>query len=321
MFASISTARLSLALLAVSGFSAGVWLAVAFASASIVVPHKQQSASVAESLNAEKFFGTVDVLATAGIVVDIDTGAMLFQKNPDAQLPLASLTKVPLMLAVSEVLPSNSILTIPRDTVPTGATDVLRSGSAWHASDLMAYTLVGSSNDGAEILARAADEGLRARYPNAPEKHAAVWRMNDIAHSLGLTRTYFLNPSGLDESTTQSGAYGSARDMATLFSYAANQPGNIFVGTARLSVTITSQEGTRATASNTDEALDSIEGIEMGKTGFTDLAGGNLAVVFDANGKRFVAVVLGSTQAGRFSDMRQLVAATERTAGNVRTEQ
>ena len=52
----------------------------------------------------------------------------------------------------------------------------------------------------------------------------------------------------------------------------------------------------------------------MGKTGLTDLAGGNLVVLFEAGGRRYAAVVLGSTEEGRFSDMRQLVATTHTIA-------
>ncbi len=309
----VSTAQLATALLIVCGFSAGMWLAIEFASSTQPVK-KAVSASVLEALAAKDYFSNVEVFGSSAYVADIDTGAVLFKKNADTQLPLASLTKVPLMLAVTEVLPLTSVISIPRDTSPTNAADVLRAGSEWHVGDLIAYTLVGSSNDGAKILAHAADEGLRAKYPVAREGQAAVWRMNDIAKSLGLLHTYFLNPSGLDESETQSGAYGSAADMAKLFGYAARQPGDIFVGTSRLSVTITSTQGERAVASNTDAALDSIAGITMGKTGYTDLAGGNLVVVFTAGTHRFVAVVLNSTQAGRFADIRALVGATEEAA-------
>ena len=149
-----STARLATALLVVSGFSAGMWLALEFAATTVHPPTEAQVASIAETVLAKNMFANIDLLAGAAIVIDIDTGTLLYEKNADAQLPLASLTKVPLMLAVSEVLPRDSILTIPRDTTPTSAADILRAGSEWHAGDLIAYTLVGSSNDGAQILAR-----------------------------------------------------------------------------------------------------------------------------------------------------------------------
>ncbi len=70
-------------------------------------------------------------------------------------------------------------------------------------------------------------------------------------------------------------------------------------------------------AFNTNEALGEIPGLLMGKTGFTDLAGGNLAVVFEAGPARpIVVVVLGSTREGRFADMRILVETTLRALGN-----
>ena len=136
--------------------------------------------------------------------------------------------------------------------------------------------------------------------------------MDEIARERGLHDMYFLNPSGLDESATQSGGYGSARSVAALFAYVASAHAEVFTATARKEVTITSQEGRAVVASNTDDALDAIPGIVLGKTGYTDLAGGNLAVVFETEGHSIVAVVLGSTKDGRFSDMRALVAGVQK---------
>ena len=113
-----------------------------------------------------------------------------------------------------------------------------------------------------------------------------------------------------DESETQSGAYGSARDVAKLFTYALNSAQELYAETATSSVTIMSLSGRRVHATNTDLVLDSLPGIIIGKTGYTDLAGGNLALIFEANGRRYAAVVLGSTEEGRFSDIQQLTATT-----------
>lgn len=138
--------------------------------------------------------------------------------------------------------------------------------------------------------------------------------MNDLARNLGLARTYFLNSSGLDLSTTQAGTYGSARDAALLFVYAASTSHAMFEQTSRNSLTIRATSGETIRALNTDDALPSIPGLVMGKTGYTDLAGGNLAVVFEVGpAHRVVAVVLHSTYQGRFDDMRTLVEATVAT--------
>src|SRR3989338_7326731 len=165
-------------------------------------PSEVQTAAVAGALDP---FSGLSLLAKAAIVIDIKTGKTLFELNPDVQLPLASLTKVPLALAVAEVLRNDDVVTIPYDTAPAGR--------------------------------------LHELYPDSPEQDATLWRMNQLAGSLGLTRTYFLNASGLDISTTQSGAYGSARGMAHLFAYAASAQPSLFAGTARDGMVLTSANG------------------------------------------------------------------------------
>lgn len=267
-----------------------------------------QVASVADS--QAHTITDISLNARAAIMVDITDDKILYALNPDVQLPLASLTKVPLALAVSEVLPSDTIITIPYDTAPQGSAERLTRGSRWRLQDVIDFTLVASSNEGAKILANAADDAVRAAYRSAPEHAATIWRMNSLAQQLGLNRTYFLNASGLDISPTLSGAYGSARDMAALFAYAASQHLYVFSKTAGDGVVLTSVDGrSTARAFNTNEVQGQIPGLIMGKTGITDLAGGNLAVVFNAGESHtVVAVVLGSTREGRFSDMRQLVA-------------
>lgn len=272
------------------------------------------AAQESEKAAAAQAFAAVALQAEGAIIVDDTTHVVLFSRNPTAQLPLASLTKVPLVLAVSEALPPTSVMTLVNPVLGSGTTQSIPAGTSWTTKDLIDFTLVGSSNDGAQALADTADESLRARYPSAPKGTAAIWLMNKLVHDLGLSHTYFLNPTGLDESATVSGAYGSAADVATIFSYAASTSPDLFSATSLKTVTITSMDGRKATAQNTDEALDDIPGLMMGKTGYTELAGGNLAVVANiAPGHRIIAVVLGSTFDGRFSDMRELIAAAQAT--------
>lgn len=272
-------------------------------------PNTQAAAAAATQLAAERtVFSGVSLTAQSAIVLDVSTGAVLYERNADAQLPLASLTKVPLVLAVSEVLPSDSIIALSGEIPASSQAGSIPAGSHWHVKDLISYTLAASSNKGAEALGQAADETLRAKYPAAPVGKAAVWRMNDLAKSFGLSHTYFLNASGLDMSPSQSGAYGSARDVALLFAFAASTSPETFAATKEAQITVSSVEGRSVVASNTDEALEAIPGLIMGKTGFTDLANGNLVVVYTApNGDHLVAVVLNSTWDGRFEDMKSLV--------------
>lgn len=290
-------------------------LLLAIAAIAVIALHEyprpiaQTSSQAASAAETEDVFAGLSLAATAAVVMDLQNNKILYALNQDAQLPLASLTKVPLALAVSDALPADTVITIPRDTAPKGSAERLAKGEKWRLQDIIDFTLVSSSNEGAEILASAADDSIRSHYPDAPENSAALWRMNSLAQQLGLTRTYFLNASGLDISPTLSGAYGSARDVAVLFGYAAAEHLSVFSKTAEDGLQLTSANGRSTTrAFNTNEAQGEIPGLMMGKTGITNLAGGNLAVVFDAGvGHPVVAVVLGSTREGRFSDVRQLV--------------
>jgi D-alanyl-D-alanine carboxypeptidase len=283
-----------------------------FASHSVIkTGHSYNVPQTAAVAAASDPFDDISVHARAAFVLDLKTNKVLYSKNADAQLPLASITKVPLAIAVSEVLSPDAAIKIPRDTAPVGSAERLAAGEIWRVRDILDFTLIASSNGGADILAEAADPLISTTHPSAPNSHATLWRMNDLARELGLNNTYFLNTNGLDESPTQAGAYGSARDMATLFTYASTKWPSVFAGTTKDGVLLTSVRGHTTSAFNTNHALESFSGLIMGKTGTTDLAGGNLAIVFDVGlAHPVVAVVLGSTSNGRFEDMKKLVATT-----------
>ncbi len=290
-------------------FFASGGLTVAYLSSAQQGPAASQIAAAAEV--ASDPFAGISIVGQGSYVLDLTTHRVLYSKNPDSQLPLASLIKVPLVLAVSEVLKPNTDVLVPVHSTPDGAAIRLPAGLRFSAQDLIDFTLVASSNEGAGILADAAADATRIKYPQATPETAVLWRMNDIAKNLGLEHMLFLNVSGLDQSDTQAGAYGSAHDVALLFGYAAQAAPETFGQTSRNSLKIRAASGETVTAINTDEALPAIPGLVMGKTGYTELAGGNLAIVFEVGPAHpVVAVVLHSTQDGRFADMKKLVAAT-----------
>lgn len=278
---------------------------------------QEQSAIVQEAVNDP--FASIALIARSAYVQDLATGKTLYALDSDTARPLASLTKVMTVLTVAQVLPLESVINIPFDTAPPGSIEQLGSGQVWRVDRIIDFTLIASSNGGASILAQSANESIRARYPQAPhtsKESATVWRMNDFARELGLSSMSFANPSGLDEDTATAGAYGSARDTATLFAYAASTSPEIFAGTTQNSMVLYSENGVKTSAFNTDTALDTIPGVVLGKTGYTDLAGGNLAIVFEIGPAHpIVAVVLGSTRQGRFEDMKKLISASTEAIG------
>lgn len=272
---------------------------------------ESQSAAVA-STTPNPFEG-LSLEAQAAYVKDLSTERVLYAKNALAPLPLASLTKIATALTVSEALSPTTVVTLPRNLYAANGGEFLRAGETWRVRDILNFMLVTSSNDAAEYLAAIADRSVHGRYPDSPTGGASIWRMNDLARSVASSKMYFLNASGLDESETQAGAYGSASDVAALLAYAASTSPDIFIGTTKGDVRLVSVEGAEVSARNTDEALNAIPGLVMGKTGYTDLAGGNLAVLFDIGlSHPVVAVVLGSSYEGRFEDIKRLVEASQR---------
>ena len=166
--------------------------------------------------------------------------------------------------------------------------------------DLLDFSLMTSSNDGVTALSEAVEASVGIPMAQL---------MTNRARALGLKQTYVLNPTGLDEHEQFfSGAYGSAKDMGILLAHIANyNPGALEATTAsdRVFVNLDSKE---FVAHNTNNVTGNIPGLSASKTGFTDLAGGNLAVAFEPEpGHTIIVVVLGSTIDGRFSDVEKLV--------------
>lgn len=247
--------------------------------------------------------------ARAAIIYDVTTQKALYIKNADTQLPLASITKVMTALVATETLGTNAVRIDPAALTREGESG-FTAGEEWYAKDLIDFTLITSSNDGAEALKIAAEPFITALH-TARFGSSFIARMNERAQALHMTQTYYLDATGLDISETQASAYGSALDTAKLFSYVYRHHPSLLAGTAEDGVLIDSADGGLYTAHNTNDALPYISGLIGGKTGYTDLAGGNLAVLFDAGlGQPIVVVVLGSTRTARFSDVSALVAYT-----------
>ncbi len=259
-------------------------------------------------------FDNISLVGKAAFVYDVREHRVLFAKNEEAQLPLASLTKIMTAIVAAGTLPPYTTIPITPESVAVATSSNVVIGEKWRLQDLLDYTLVLSSNDGASSIAAAAGAVMLGHdeYATGTEyqegKNAFIAKMNATAKSLGLVQTYYLNETGLDESTQISGAYGSARDMATLLTYVLARYPNLFSATRYSALRRAPENGAPRIAINTDIITSSIPDLLISKTGYTDLAGGNLAVVFDASfGHPIIVVVLGSTEPGRFEDVKKLV--------------
>jgi len=247
-------------------------------------------------------FAEVPLQAEAAIVYDLATKQTLFEKNADAQLPLASLTKILTVYAALTTLSPETPITISAEAVRTEAPRAFNEGQVFSLADLARLTLTASLNDGAVAIAEAAAE-RQNRSQNAMLAGAAL--------ALNLSQTFAVNGSGLDVNASVSGSYGSARDLAVLAGALVAEVPRIAAATTASSARATSEGGTTFDVQNTDPMVGSLPRLLLSKTGYTELAGGNLALVFDVGIHHPIAIiVLGSTQKARFTDGTSLVAAT-----------
>lgn len=247
-------------------------------------------------------FAHIPINAKAAIVYDVALGKILYAKNADAQLPLASLTKLLTIYAALSELSPNSPITIPADVTHLDAPHAFSAGQVFTLSDLARLTLTASLNDGAAAIAEAT-----AARENRPLSSVLA----GAAAALNLSQTYALNGNGLDVSTAVSGGYGSAYDLARLAGALVEKSPTITAATTHSSAQAVSEGGTSFSVRNTDPIVTTIPHLLLSKTGYTDLAGGNLALVFDVGIEHPIAIiVLGSTLKSRFTDGATLVAAT-----------
>ncbi|MDO8572417.1 MAG: hypothetical protein Q7S11_01445 [bacterium] len=254
-------------------------------------------------------FEHIELKGKAAYVYDTTTGTTLFEYNAHDILPLASLTKLMTAITASEILPIGTVVTINRSDIESEGDSGLFMNERWKLSDIIGFTLMTSSNDGASALATVAGSLGQNAYgkPVDESKQKFIAEMNRKSQELGLQGTHFYNESGLDVDGEISGGYGTARDVALLMAYALKNSYRNMELTTRVRTTMTSLDNIRHKATNTNENINAIPAIIASKTGYTDLAGGNLAVAFDAGlSHPVIVVVLGSTREGRFKDAEAL---------------
>ena len=256
-------------------------------------------------------FEKITLEAKSVYVYDVRSQKALYEKNSELRMPLASLTKVMTALVATEIAPNQSVVTITDSAIRADGDSGLVVGERWGLKNLLDFSLTSSSNDGVNAIALALGAIHQINPSDKVAENDFISSMNKKADEIHMKNTYFFNVTGLDESNVKGGAYGSAKDMATLFAYILDKHPTLLEATQHSTVTVKSLDHNTHTAVNTDPIVTSIPGIKGSKTGFTDIAGGNLVIAFDPElGRPIVISVLGSTADGRFMDMEKLVHAT-----------
>jgi len=242
----------------------------------------------------------VDIKAKSALVTELNTGKILYSLNRDEERPIASITKLMTVLIASDKFDKQEIsrLQIRENHLNAFGDSGLIVGQTWGVKDLIDFTLITSSNDGAKALALSAF---------GEEESSFVAEMNSLSRKLGLTNTFFSNVSGLDINLdTEAGAISTASDVTKILNFIVKNKIDVFKSTV-LNEKFIDIEGNIYDAKNTNKSITEIPGSLLSKTGYTDLAGGNLAVVADFGLNNPVSIViLGSTFEERELDIKKL---------------
>ena len=257
---------------------------------------------------ASQPFPMVVLEAKAAYVYDVRTQTVLFAKNENTRMPLASLAKIMSALVAEDLSPLYGTVTINEEALQAEGDNGLLKDERWTLKDILDFSLLTSSNDGMHAVALALGALEKAGANSKEIINDFVGEMNGKARELGLQNTYFWNETGLDESDIKGGAYGTARDMSTLLEYILRHYPEMLEATRKATTTLLSLNNYPHVARNTNSIVAEIPGLLVSKTGLTNTAGGNLVIVFDPElGRPIIVSILGSTEGGRFEDARILI--------------
>ena len=213
----------------------------------------------------------VEVSAAAAVLMDADSGRLLYDKNGEKRMLIASTTKLMTALVALEQGGLQQEITVTGGHMAEGSSMYLRPGEKLTLEMLLYGLLLSSGND----AALAVTECMGGTVP-------FVARMNEKAAELGMENTHFANPNGLDDEAH----YSTAEDMAKLAAAAMDDP-----VLRRVASTRTARIGGR-TLTNHNKLLSRVEGCVGLKTGYTKAAGRTLVSCAERDGVRLVAVTL-----------------------------
>lgn len=248
---------------------------------------------------AEEISDDLAFNSKSAILMDFDSGEILYRKNENEALAPASMTKIMSMLLIMEAIDNGSIaldteVTISENAASMGGSQVfLEAGEVYKVEELLKGIAIASGNDAVVAMAEKIS-GSVSEFVN---------RMNERAKELGLKSTTFKNPHGLDEEGHVSSAYDMAILARELISHE-----KILEFTSIYEDYLQKNDGTSTWLVNTNKLVRFYDGVDGLKTGFTASAGYCLTATAKKNNLRLIAVVMGAdTSDHRSSDISSLL--------------
>jgi D-alanyl-D-alanine carboxypeptidase (penicillin-binding protein 5/6) len=228
-------------------------------------------------------FQKPQISAESALIFDTNSQSVIYSKNPQERLPMASLTKIMTAIIALENKKKDDKYIVTKDDLVGEDSMGLDAGETLSLKELLYGLILHSGNDAAETLASNFNGGRKA----------FIKAMNDKAKSFGLSNTSFTNPTGLEGDGKQ---YTTSYDLAVITRFAlVNFPlFNEVISTFDYTIpqTFTHKE---YVLENETNLLTSYPGVKGVKTGYTPEAGLCLVTYLDYKGHKIIAVVLGSS--------------------------
>lgn len=277
----------------------------------------------------------LNLYATAAVLMDADSGRVLYGKNEDAVMAMASTTKIMTCIIVLENADLDDELTVSAYAASMPEVKLsIRKGERYQVRDLLHSLMLESHNDAAVALA----EHIGKQYlpPELRDKDTSDYTveesrqavsafaglMNAKAEKLGCGNTWFITPNGLDAtesvtledgSTVQKEHCTTARELATILSYCigGSRCSETFLDVTRTQNYSFSANGRSFSCVNHNAFLSMMEGALTGKTGFTNKAGYCYVGALEREGRTFVVALLAcgwpNHKTYKWSDTRKLM--------------
>ncbi len=247
----------------------------------------------------------VSLEAKSVYIIDTFRDTVIFEKNATEARPIASITKIMTAIVALELWQRGDIVsaTLPNAFYSAGVVQNILLEEKWSVDALVKLMLTKSSNEAGEAF-------RRSSMLNGID---FIEKMNQKGRSLGLWKAEFKNSTGLDLNNSMAGASATAEEVAFLLKYALKNYPDIFESTRLKGYNVKSEQGTDYFVENTNQLAPYLKGLIASKTGYTELAGGNLVfaleIPFQKEKRIVIVALLGSSKEGRFRDAEKITQA------------
>lgn len=296
-----------LLLLSVIGlFVYGQQVAAAKKQAVVDAQKRIDEAAQEQQRQTENMFARLPLRAKSLYIQNLTTGEILYEKNADTALPLASLTKIMTVVAALDRLDGETPISFSSAAIAQTGDQGFAVGETRTLQDLIPFMLITSSNDAGYAIGETYEQITGTPITDA---------MQSIAQELRLSTLVFRSATGLDitnsDGSVIGSASGSARDIAKLLVYASQRYPGFFVSSSDAQGNLASHSG-----QNTNTIVGSTPGFVVSKTGYTTIAQGNIAFIVEIGPNQpYVVVIMGSTFEGRFAAAKQIITALYTVVG------